>query len=99
MSAKKHNDSAVSVVPDEQLERDIKIVPDTPIVPTPMPPVPLPASPPNGKIEIRRNMLLTECPTNIDLTTYRGKQLIMQAANPGDVQFNEDGRAELHCTH
>lgn len=63
---------------------------DTAVIPTP-----------NGVVPWRPVMgtPLNQCPTNIDASTMRGRALLLAAGNPGDIEFDKNGRAEICATH
>lgn len=63
----------------------------------------LPAGPIGPIVHGRYQLQTPEGPiegfTNLDLTTQRGKALFLNAGNPGDIQFDEDGCARILATN
>lgn len=55
---------------------------------------------PNGVVQWRPKVgtPLTECPTSLDLATQRGRALALAAGNPGDVEFDKSGIADITAT-
>jgi hypothetical protein len=42
---------------------------------------------------------LNKCPTNLDLSTRRGKALAIAAGNPSDLRFGPDKKIKIVVTH
>jgi len=55
---------------------------------------------PNGVVPWRPAIgtPLNQCPSNIDASTMRGRALLLAAGNPGDIEFDKQGRAEITAT-
>lgn len=45
----------------------------------------------NGRLYPALDTPMSQCPTSLDLTTKRGKYLLMAAGNPGDLEFDKNG--------
>jgi hypothetical protein len=52
-----------------------------------------------GRLYPSKDLPLHQCPSNIDHTTYRGKQLLLAAGNPSDIVFDQHGTATIYATN
>lgn len=76
----------------------LKAFDDTDVV-VPLEPVVLPAVKPHGRLYPTQGTALAQCPTNLDLSSYEGKQLAIAAGNPSDFQMDEGGQICIMATH
>src|SRR5271156_398216 len=53
----------------------------------------------NGRLYPAADTPLSQCPTNLDLTTYNGKAMAMAAGNPSDLEFSQNGELKVLATH